>query len=337
MSKTKRVKNIADLAKIAGVNPATVSRALSGKGYVSEKTREKIQEIARKHNFRPNRLARNLRTQQTLAVNVLIPLGHEQAQHLSDPFFSTILGYLADGLTDKGYELILSKVIPDSDDWLDAYVDSGRADGVIIVGQSDQSDVLDRVSERYRPLVAWGGYYPGQSHCSVGSDNFLGGALAANHLVERGCKKIAFFGDPVALEIRQRFEGCKSELEKHGLKGQPHVFPIHLAEDLSDEDILNFLDMGDMNPDGIVAASDVIAMSALGALAEHGRDVPDEIKVVGYDDLPTAMQSSPRLTTVRQDFETGARAMVDCLLKRMAGEDTASIVMKPELVVRRST
>lgn len=177
MTNRKQIKNIAELAKIAGVTPGTVSRALSGKGYVSETTRERIRALAAQHKFRPNALARNLRTQRTGAISVLIPLGHEQAQNLSDPFFMTILGHIADGLTDKGYDLILSKVIPDSNDWLDRCVDSGRSDGVIVVGQSDQTATLDRVAKRYAPLVAWGGFYPGQSHCSVGSDNFLGGRL----------------------------------------------------------------------------------------------------------------------------------------------------------------
>ncbi len=337
MKKQKTVRNIAELAKLAGVTPGTVSRALSGKGFVSEKTSERIRALADEHNFRPNALARNLRARRTGAVNVVIPLGHEQAQHLSDPFFMTIIGHLADGLTDQGYELILSKVIPDSEDWLDAYIDTSRADGVIVVGQSDQAETLDRAAQRYRPLVAWGGYYPGQTHCSVGSDNFLGGALAADHLFEAGCRRIAFFGDPVSVEIGQRLEGCKHALKKNGVDDQPMVFPIHLAQELSDEDIANFLETGGVTPDGIIAASDVIAMSALSALAERGLYVPDDVKIVGYDDLPIATQTSPKLTTIRQDFRTGARQIVDSLLKRMAGEETASIVMKPELIVRRST
>ena len=337
MSKTKEVRNIADLAKIAGVTPGTVSRALSGKGFVSEKTRERIRGLAKKHNFRPNTLARNLRIQRTGAINVVIPLGHEQAQHLSDPFFMTILGHLADGLTEKGYELILSKVIPDKDDWLDDYVDSGRADGVIVIGQSDQAEALDRVAGRYLPLIAWGGFDPGQSHCSVGSDNMFGGALAVTHLIESGCKKIAFFGDPVAVEIRQRLEGCKKALAEHGVEDQPYVFPIHLAGELSDKDVANLLDSSNFKPDGIFAASDVIAISAIGALLEHGIDVPGDVKIVGYDDLPIATQTSPRLTTIKQDFRGGARQLVDSLLRRIDGEETASIVMKPELVVRRSS
>lgn len=337
MPQEKRVKNIAELAELAGVTAGTVSRALSGKGYISEKTRERIRALAEEHNFRPNALARNLRTQRTGAINVVIPLGHDRGQHISDPFFMTMLGHLADELTERGYELILSRIIPDNDDWLDRIVDSGRSDGIILIGQSDQADVLDRVSDRYAPLVAWGGYYKGQRHCSVGSDNFLGGAMAARHLIERGCRRIAFFGDPVSVEISQRLEGCRSALSAAGLMGQPTVLPTHLAEDLNAEEIETYFSIEKSAPDGIVAASDVIAMSALMALARKPAAVPGEIKVIGYDDLPIASRTAPRLTTIRQDFTAGAAHLIDCLFQRISGVESASMVIKPELIVREST
>ncbi|HBK91129.1 MAG TPA: LacI family transcriptional regulator [Parvularcula sp.] len=337
MTDEKRVKNIAELAELAGVTAGTVSRALSGKGFISEKTRERIRALAEEHNFRPNVLARNLRTQRTGAISVVIPLGHERGQHISDPFFMTMLGYLADELTERGYELILSRIIPDDDDWLDNIVDSGRSDGVIIIGQSDQAETLDRVSSRYTPLVAWGGFYKGQKHCSVGSDNYLGGALAARHLVDRGCRKIAFFGDPVSVEISQRLEGCKSALFAAGLMDQPTVWPAHLAEDVNAEEIEAFFSSGRDRPDGVVAASDVIAMSTLLALTRKSIAVPEQVRIVGYDDLPIATRISPRLTTIRQDFATGAAHLIDCLFRRIGGEESASIVMKPELVEREST
>lgn len=337
MTEPKRVRTIADLAALAGVTPGTVSRALSGKGYVSEKTGKRIRALAEKHQFRPNTLARNLRAQRTGQINVIIPLGHEQAQQVSDPFFMTIIGHIADGLTENGYELILSKVIPEQEAWLDGYVDSGRADGMIVIGQSDQGDALDRVAQRYLPLVAWGGYTPGQRHCSVGSDNFLGGALATDHLIDAGCQSIAFFGDPFAVEIRQRLEGCRMALQRRGRMDEPLVSPVHLAAHLSAEEVAKALQSSAAHPDGIIAASDVIAMTTLGVVREQGLSVPDDVKIVGYDDLPIATQTAPKLTTVRQDFQGGARHIVDNLLKRIAGEETASIVMKPELVVRRST
>jgi DNA-binding LacI/PurR family transcriptional regulator len=333
----RRVRNIAELAEIAGVSAGTVSRALTGAGLISAKTRERIREIARQHDFTPNLMARNLRIRRTGAIGVVIPLGHEVGQHISDPFFMTMLGYLADALTERGYDLLLSRVIPQEPDWLDRIVESGRVDGVILIGQSDQSATLDRVAARYRPLVAWGAHQDGQVHCSVGSDNRLGGDLAATHLIERGCRHIAFFGDARAVEIAQRLEGCRAAMARAGLGDALRIFPAHLTADDAHPNIQIFLNEADERPQGIVAVSDVVAMSAINALIERGIAVPERMRVVGYDDLPIALQTVPRLTTIRQDFAKGAAHLVDLLLRRIAGEDTDAVIMPPELVVRLSS
>ena len=314
----KRIRNIAELAELAGVSPGTVSRALSGAGLISSKTRDRIQALAREHEFTPNAMARNLRIQRTGAIGVVIPLGHETGQHISDPFFMTMLGHLADALTERGYDLLLSRVIPTNGDWLDRIVDSGRTDGVIVIGQSDQSATLDRVAARYRPLVVWGGRSEGQVHCSVGSDNRLGGMLATQHLIERGC-------------------GCRDAMKTAGLSDGLTVFPAHLVAEDAQPDIARFLSVSGDRPQGIVAASDIIAMSALQALAERGIPVPDEVRVIGYDDLPVAQQTLPRLTTIRQNIAGGAEHLVDLLFRRIAGEDTDGVVMPPELIVRGSS
>jgi DNA-binding LacI/PurR family transcriptional regulator len=337
MAEERRVRNIAELAEIAGVTAGTVSRALSGKGFISEKTRDRIRALAEAYNFRPNALARNLRKQRTGAINVVIPLGHERGQHISDPFFMTMLGHLADGLTERGYELILSRVIPASRDWLSRLVDAGRADGIILLGQSNETASIDREAARYAPLVAWGGSYLGQRHCAVGSDNFLGGQIAARHLLDRGCRNIAFFGDPVAVEIAQRFDGARAALSAAGLSGQPRIVPTHLAEHMSASEIGEFVNSSDCPPDGVLAASDIIAMNTLLALATRSISVPDQVKIVGFDDLPIASQTTPNLTTIRQDFAAGAEHLIKCLVRRIAGEEAASVVMRPELVVREST
>jgi DNA-binding LacI/PurR family transcriptional regulator len=337
VSDKTRIRNISDLAKIAGVSPGTVSRALSDTGLISQKTRERIKALAREHDFRPNIMARNLRIQKTGAIGVVIPLGHETGQHISDPFFITMLGLLADALTEKGYDLVLSRVIPTDEDWLDRFVDSGRVDGTIVIGQSDQAKVLDKVASRYRPLVVWGGHSPGQVHCSVGSDNRLGGKLAAAHLIERGCQRLAFFGDPSALEFELRLQGCRDAMDAAGLRGDITVFPAHLMAEAAHPDITKFLGSAAERPQGIIAASDVIAMTTLRVLAEFGLSVPDDVKVIGYDGLELTEHTFPRLSTVRQDLTTGAHNLVDMLLRRIAGEDTASVILQPELVVRNST
>jgi DNA-binding LacI/PurR family transcriptional regulator len=214
---------------------------------------------------------------------------------------------------------------------------SGRVDGVIVIGQSDQSATLDAVAARYKPLVVWGGHGAGQVHCSVGSDNRKGGDLAASHLIAQGCERIAFFGDPKAQEIAQRLDGCRDAMERAGLGDQLTVVPAHLVAEAAHPDIAAYLGQADQRPQGIFAASDVIAMSALRALAEQGLSVPGDVRVIGYDGLAMGEQTVPRLSTISQDLTEGAAHLVDMLLRRIAGEDTDSVVMAPKLVVRMSS
>ncbi len=332
-----RAKNITDLARLAGVSPGTVSRALANSSLISQKTRERIQQLAREHDFRPNVMARNLRIKRSGAIGVLIPLGHETAQHISDPFFMSLIGNLADALTERGHDLLLSRVIPNNPDWLIDIIDSGRVDGVILIGQSDQAAVIDKVAERFLGLVAWGANTPGQIHCSVGSNNQKGGSLAVQHLVERGSRKFAFLGDPIAPEIAQRLDGVRSALAKAGLSDALEILPAHLTAETAHPAVSQWLSKIDIVPDGIIAASDVIALSTLRALAEHGHSVPGDVRVIGYDDLPLANQTSPPLTTIRQDLVAGAAHLVDLLFRRIGGEKTASVVLEPQLVVRGSS
>lgn len=332
----ERARTINDLARLAGVSAGTVSRALAGSSLLSAATRERIQALAREHGFRPNATARNLRTRRTGAIGVLIPLGHEAARHLSDPFFMAMLGELADGLAERGYDLLLSRVIPERDDWLVDMVGSGRVDGVILIGQSDQFETIEAVAGRYLPLVAWGALAEGQVHCSVGTDNRKGGALAARHLLDGGARHFAFLGDPVSLEVRHRLEGAQAVLVEAGLADRLEVVPAHLAGGTAHPEIAAWLAGMERVPDGIIAASDVLALAAVRALAERGLEVPGQVRVTGFDDLPLAARALVPLTTVRQDIATGARCLIDALLRRITGEAAPSVVLEPELVVRQS-
>lgn len=335
-----RIRNIAELARMAGVSAGTVSRALAGKSLVNAETRERIQTIAREHGFRPNQMARRLRTQRTGMIGVVIPLGHERRQHISDPFFMSLFGYLADALTESGHDLMLSRVIPGDDEWLDRIVDSGMLDGALVIGQSNQFDAIERVAERFLPLVVWGSNRPGQVHCTVGSDNFLGGKLAAERLLASGKHNLAFFGDTTAPEIADRLAGARAAVEAASSPATITCFSTHLSnDDIPDEvaaHIAQILGSGAPRIDGVVCASDVIAMVTLRLLHESNVRVPHDIAVTGFDDLPLTTQTVPRLTTVRQDIAGGARAMVDLLMQRIAGEITPSTIMAPELVIRES-
>ncbi|WP_309623946.1 LacI family DNA-binding transcriptional regulator [Novosphingobium sp.] len=332
---TARIRNIAELARLAGVSAGTVSRALAGKSLVNSETRERIQALAREHGFRPNQMARRLRVQETKVIGVVVPLGHERRQHLSDPFFMTILGHLADALTEDGYDIMLSRVIPDADDWLERIADSGMLDGVLLIGQSNQFDAIERVASWYRPLVVWGSHRPGQIHCTVGVDNRKGGQLAGECLIGAGRKRLAFLGETIAPELAERYQGLCDAAAASGLPA-PLKLDTHLASDIMADEIAAHIDRIGKQVDGIAAGSDLIAMHAVRALADRGISVPGDVSVTGFDDLPLAEQTIPRLTTISQSIAAGARAMVDALFARAAGQDTPSVEMEPVLV-RRDT
>jgi DNA-binding LacI/PurR family transcriptional regulator len=268
-----RIRNITELAHLAGVSPGTVSRALAGKSLVNPQTRERIQTLAREHGFRLNQMASRLRTQRTGAIGIVIPLGHESRPHISDPFFMSLFGYLADELTESGHDIMLSRVIPGDTEWLDRIVDSGMLDGALVIGQSDQSAVIDAVADRYLPLVVWGTHRPGQLHCTVGVDNRLGGRLAAERLIAIGKTRLAFLGETRGPEIADRLAGVRDAI---GTRSDVtlRMMPTPLSSEAVAEMVASQLaDLGD-DIDGIVAASDVIAMMVLRILHERGMAVP---------------------------------------------------------------
>ncbi|MEH3038073.1 MAG: LacI family DNA-binding transcriptional regulator [Sphingomonas adhaesiva] len=325
---------LADLAAIAGVSTATVSRALSGHPAVSKATQERIVALAREHDVRPNQLARNLRMRSTGAIGLAMPLGHARRQHLTDPFFLSLLGFLADLLVERGYDILLSRVLPDGSDWLKHLVDGGRIDGLLLIGQSDQYDAIERTAERYRPLVVWGSHRPGQRHVTIGTDNIAGGAMAAAHLLERGRRRLLFVGDPAPPEFADRWTGFRDAAGGRGV--EPELLACAMEPDAVHAAAAARFAAGDA-PDGIFAASDVAAMSVMRAAAAAGLAVPGDLAVIGFDDVTLAAQMSPPLTTIRQDLVQGSALMVDRLLRRIGGEDAPCAIIPPELIVRAST
>ncbi|WP_084445987.1 LacI family DNA-binding transcriptional regulator [Sphingomonas sp. TDK1] len=325
---------LVELAKIAGVSVSTASRALSNHPRVARGTRERIVALAQEHGFRLNQTASALRKQRTGAIGVVVPLGHEVDQALSDPFFMALLGDLADALTRRGYDLFLSRVVPQGPRWLDDIIASGRVDGIILIGQSDQFDLIERVAATYDRMVVWGATRLESRQISVGTDNLTGGELAARHLIARGCRNLAFLGNPEAPEFSDRYEGfCTAIAGAEGVSST--VVPIHLTMEDAYREMVAYL-ASNPAPDGILAASDVIAMSAIRALTGRGLRVPADVAVIGYDDIPLAGYTSPALTTIRQDVAYGANLLVELLLARIAGQQVGSVAMLPELVVRDS-
>lgn len=329
-----RVQTLADIAAIAGVTPATVSRALAGNPRISESTRWRILQIADDHGFRLNQTARNLRLGRTHAIGVVIPLGHGSAQRVSDPFYTAMIGRLMEGLARREHAMLLEAVTPHDDAWLANLGRSGRIDGVVVLCQSDQEPVLRTAGGTYGPMVVWGEHPPGQEYCCVGTDNQLGGRLATEHLLQAGRRHIAFAGLTDIPELAARYRGYCEAHANAGVEPGAWV-PAPLAVDPASSALHDLL-AAQPQIDGIVAASDMIAIGAIQALALTGRRVPEDVAVVGYDDVPLAAYTTPALTTIRQDLDKAAEVMLDLLFRRMAGDPAGSTHIPLTLVCRKS-
>lgn len=328
---------MADIARLAGVSASTVSRALANSPLIPAETRDDIFRIAAEHGYVVNQSARNLRLQRTGVIAVVIPLAHEAGQPVSDPFFLELLGRLADEISARGYDILLTRVPAPSPGWLGRLMQSGRADGVIVIGQSDQQSALNEAGAAYLPLVVWGAQTPGQTYCSVGVDNLLGGALATRHLLDIGRRQIAFLGASSLPELALRLAGYRRALEAAGLDPDPRLeVETHLlAHEV--ETPLRTLLQSERGVDALVCATDVIALAAIRTLKSLGLATPGDVAVVGFDDVAAAALATPSLTTIRQDLTQGAKTMVDRLFRRIQGEAAPSAVMDPPLIVRGST
>ena len=326
-----------ELADLAGVSRATASRALNNNPVISEKTRKRLQALARKHGYSINQKARDFRLQRTSVIAVVFMLDIESEQHMSDPFFLDMLGGIADALAEHDYDLLLAHApIKNVLDLMDSRV-MRQSDGIIFVGQGKQHEQLNRLAEEDNRIVVWGYPVPDKNYVVVGGDNVGGGYAATKHLLELGRRKIAFFGDIDNPENAARHEGYVKALHEYGVPINQEL-EVNVPFDMQGarEVIVEFLDSG-IEPDAVVCISDVMALAALSTFQDVGLQVPQDIAVVGYDDISLAAYSSPALTTVRQNIRHAGRILVESVLGLIRGEDVPDTTLSSELVYRKSS
>lgn len=328
---------MADIAQLAGVSESTVSRALSGSPLIGKQTRERVLRVARDANYTVNINARNLRQKQTRTIEVNIPLAKEYGrQHMSDPFYLDMLGVIADALSERHYDLLLTKRAPWAEGMGASSIQSGRADGIIIMGQGQDLASLRTFTSLYSQVVVWGAHLREDNYVVVGTDNVAGGKIATEHLMRLGRRRIAFLGDIAEPEIRLRREGYRRALENSPLGFDPDlVFSAPFDGNEARVAAARMVNSG-VSFDSIFCASDVIAMSAINALRHEGLRVPDDVAIVGYDDITIAANFDPSITTVSQQIQQGGRIMVDLLLKAIAAEPIETTLLPVRLKVRES-
>ena len=333
--KGRRRVQMIDIARMAGVSTSTVSRALSGSSLIPEATRNRITELARSLHYRVNVGAANLRKGDVQTIGVV--LLSDSTQMISDPFVLGILGSLTDTVNDLGMNLLLTRLQENREDQMRSMVESGQVNGLVVIGQLSLHDHLNELVQQGIPMAVWGASLGDALYPVVGGDNLRGGYLATRHLIEKGCRRIAFFGDTNHPEASLRFQGYEQALQEAGLEADPRLRQHYLFGDARIRETIEGWLNQHLDFDAIFACSDVTAISLMGALRERGIPVPGQVRVVGYDDILLSMHVHPTLTTVRQPIEQAGRALVALLFESIAGAPRRNIVLPTELIVRDSS
>ena len=334
---SQRRLQMADIARLAGVSTATVSRALSHSPLVNEETRQRILDLASSLRYAVNVGAQNLRMKQNRTVSVLIPYERATLQHLSDPFLLAMLGSLADALTEQGYEMLFSRISTDEFEAASAPFDSGRAIGIIMIGQWGRHAQLNEMAARQVPMVVWGAQLPNQRYCCIGSDNVHGGMLATLHLLALGRRRIAFVGDIALPEPQQRYQGYCAALAQYQVAPDPQLqVSVPFLPEGGAQAVAELARRG-VTYDAMFACSDLLAMTVIDALRMRAVSVPGMVAIVGYDDIAQATLFHPRLSTVRQSTEAAGQTMVAALLAQVQGVPAPSVQLPTELAIRASS
>jgi DNA-binding LacI/PurR family transcriptional regulator len=329
-----------DIAYQAGVSQSTVSRALRNSPLVKEETRRRVQEIARKLNYQVDQHAAGLRSQRSRTLALLLFEDPTSDDSQINPFFLSMLGSITRAAAKRDYDVLLS-FQQLNQDWHTRYELSNRADGIILLGYGDYlsyREKLEHLQAAGAHFVIWGPAESGQPGHSLCSDNARGAAEATRHLLRLGRRKIAFLGSANNRfpEFKQRYKGYRKALKEAGLDpGKAMRFDAENLEVEGHAAALKLLDSG-REFEAVLAASDLIAIGAIAAFQERSLEVPQDVAVVGFDDIPAASYVSPPLTTVRQDTLAAGAALVDNVIRLIEGEMVDASSLEPVLKVRAS-
>jgi len=300
--------SIKDVAKQAGVGIATVSRVINHSGYVKKETRERVEKVIKEMNFKPNEIARSMTRQKNRIVAFIVP-------NITHLFFAELVNSFEEELYNHGYKLMVchsSQQIEKEIVYLDM-LKNNRVDAIVLLTNNDIEKHLDKSL----PLISFDRRFDNVPF--VASDNFHGGVLAANHLIDQGCKNLMFIGDdaqgentPVLTEVSKRRYGFMEQCKMRGLEDVINIeypladyiqIPAHVHDEIQ------------LHPevDGIFCISDAVATEVILNLEKHGRRVPEDIRVIGFDGGRSFNNLGKHLTSIGQDPQKIATALVDII------------------------
>ncbi len=334
---------LVDVARAAGVVSMTASRAINRTGYVSDDVRKRVLKAAKKLGYRPNVLARSLKQQRLHTVGIML-------SDIANPFSAELVEGMQETLAERGFAAFIAtagRSVETERDSLLAFVDH-RLDGILVATRGTEigNEIIAEITRRNVPVVTVGRPVEGSSVDCVTADHRRGAYEATTHLIELGHKHIGFVGVSIedALNLR-RFQGYADALADHGLELRkeyvvgPDHGPAYSTEQDGYDGMMQLAKLRRF-PGAVVARNDYTAIGALRAAHELGLSVPQNVAIVGFDNIPLASFTIPPLTTVAQPIKEQGRRAAEFLVDRIEGHyegNRRELCFDCTLIVRGST
>lgn len=319
---------IKDVAEIAGVTVTTVSRVLNNRGYIGENTRKKVYDAMQKLNYRPNEMARSLLRKKSNLIGLIIPT-------VAHPFFSELTNYIEYYAYKLGYKILLCNSYQDSvkEKEYIMMLKSNQVDGIIMGSHTLE---IDEYLNLNLPIVAIDRMFS-KSIPFITSDNYSGGVLATNLLIDKGCKKLAHISGFLGLETpaNDRYKAFVDVVTKRNIENVILETKLGILENY--EEIVYKLFEEHPDIDGIFASSDMIGISVIKVARELGKEIPKDLKVVGYDDITFSSLISPSLTTIKQPIEQMGESVIQLLIDQMEQKEFSLENVLPITLIERET
>ena len=325
--------SIKDIAKVAGVSHSTVSRALHDSPLISEETKARIQRLAQEMGYSPSAIARGLVTKSTQALGLVVTT-------IADPFVAEVVRGIEERALDEGYSIILCQSQSDPDHEIAAVeiLREKRVDAIIVTASRVGSLYLPLLEKLAVPIVLINNQQEGRYVYSVGTDNVHGGQLAARYLLELGHTRLGYITGPQwAVASRLRLEGARQALQEQGLDFDPTLIVQGNGRVEGGQEAMARLLCHATPPTAVFCYNDMTAIAAMRAVQQAGLRVPDDVSVIGYDNVVFTAYVTPPLTTIKQHkYEMGYQATKMALALLDGGETVENVLVPGQLVVRES-
>lgn len=327
---------IKDIARLANVSSATVSRVLNNKPDVNPKTRKLILDIIKKYDYQPNVFAKAISSKKSNTIGLVIP--HETNFILENAFFDEVIRGITNELNNRGYYLLFCYT--DCEKKVVKMYKERRVDGFIVLSPNNtHKKIINSLNNIEAPFVCTTRIIGEDSIVYADVDNHFGASLAVEHLISLGHRKIGFVrGNNVLTSSGERLRGYQDTLAKYGIAYDIDLMEVGDISIRGGYTAMENLLKRNKEMTAVFIACDVMAMGAIRAIKDKGMRIPEDISVVGFDGIPQAEFFDPPLTTVKQPSVEKGQVIADLLINELEeGKKSKPVLQDVELIIRKST